>query len=560
MNAQCINTYCLYMSEQAEQAACERCGCSLVIRERFRATSLLSHYNMLSSQRTQTFGAIDLATREEVILRVVQSGQENLVRPLKDAVIALRQVHAVSTHPGIMRLIEDEEFGYFTWEILPGEPQAHCMVTEKVPGVNLQKWVDTSTAIDETLVRDWLQQLLEAVRELHLAHFLHRDIKPENIIVTGTRQLVLIDFDAICSMDWPVSSMGTAAYMAPEQAAGKPRPASDLYSIGRLTAELLTGKLFADIAKIPGTNKVDWRKESPKTTKQLTTLVDKLANKNTVYRPDNADEALSFLAELEADIAISQKWRWINNAVTRTAIVILSFSAFIGIGASFSQTQTEADKLLAEGNQLIIGGESSEGIVLIEEAIALEPDSVELISSLAIAQAFLGDLDASISNYERALEIDPDNPYLYYNLANVYEQVDTDTAISYYIAASEVDSSIRSNALNNLSRVYLLTDQLQSAEDTLSIFPENTGDPRTRAAFFKNSGWLSYLKEDFETAERQLAQSIEAYPYQPDPYCLLALIQKKTGKDNFNDQSTCLNAPAQTNKPEIQSWRLQLTY
>ena len=139
-----------------------------------------------------------------------------------------------------------------------------------------------------------------------------------------------------------------------------------------------------------------------------------------------------------------------------------------------------------------MNGALTEGITLIEEAIALEPNSAELLSSLAIAQAFLGNNDAAISNYERALEIDPDNPYLYYNLANVYEQVDMELAIEYYIIASEMNSLVRTDARNNLARAYILTEQLQLAEEILAIPIENIRNARTRAAYFKNFGWLNY--------------------------------------------------------------------
>ena len=583
MNAQCINTYCLHKSQRADRDACEICGCSLLIKGRFRATSRLGQLNnVFSSPRTQTFDAIDLIAGQEVILRVVHSDQEKLVRPLKNAVIALRHIHDVSLQPGVMQLIEEVDFGYFTWRIRPDEPDAHCMVAKKVLGVTLQERIDTCGAVDETLARQWLRQLLEAVKEIHRANFLHRDVKPENVIVTSSQQLVLIDFDTICSMDWPLSrtnlvpGAGTAAYMAPEQSKGEPRPASDLYSIGRVMIELLTGKLISDVARIPNSDKVDWHKESPKTSKQFTVLVDKLSNENTIYRPADTDEALSFLAEVESEIARRRKWRWIDNSFVKTASILLVLSACIGVGASFSRVQlkaseaqaeegsqliSEADRLLAEGNQLILTGATSEGLALIEDALALEPDSVEILSSLAIAQNFLGDANAATASYERALQLDPDNPYVLYNIANVYEESDLETAISYYIAASGVDSLIRSDALNNLARAYLLTDRLQLAEEVLSnpvLTPEDIEDPRTRTVVFKNLGWLNYLRGNFETAKKQLARSIEAYPYQADAYCLLALMQAEAGEENFNDRMTCLYA-ASTDKPEVQSWREQLT-
>lgn len=566
MSAQCINTYCLY-TQQADQDVCERCGCSLIIKERLLATSRLGQVNnIFSSPRTQTFDAVDLTTNEEVILRVVHSDQEMLVRPLKDAVVALRHVHALSPHPGVMQMVEGE-YGYFTWKIRPDEPEAYCMVTKKVPGITLQEWTIASGAVDESLATQWLRQLLSAVRELHLANFLHRDIKPENIIVTNDLRLVLIDFDAICSIDSislgnSVSRMGTAMYMAPEHANGEPRPASDLYSIGRVMTELLTGKMHSDIARA-ATDKVDWEKEAPRISKPFTLLIDRLVNPNTIYRPVDAGEALSCLSDLESEIARRKKWRWIDNAVVRTAAVLIALFACMGIGASFSQTQSEASRLLAEGNQLILNGATKEGLALIEEASVLEPQSVEIKAALAIAYAFAGDYSAAVENYEIVLEREPDNPYNLYNLANVYDEMgDTESAITYYIESSEIDSPIRVSALNNLARMYLLTGDLQSVEATLAeidLDEVENDDPQDKMAVFKNIGWLRYLQGDLDAAEVQLYAALDADPTQPDAYCLLALIQQERGEDNFNDKVTCLNLRVLVQKPELDEWKQQLT-
>ena len=565
MGVQCINTYCLYWSHQQDRDVCERCGCSLIIKGRFLATSRLGQTdNIFSSPRTQTFDAIDIETKDEVILRVVHSNEENLVRPLKDAVTALRFIHALTPHPSVMQLVKPDEYGYFTWRIRPDEPDSHCMVTQKVAGITLQQWINVNGTASEALAIQWLRQILRALKELHHANFLHRDIKPENIIVAHSHRLVLIDLDAICSIDLALLTSdaaqraGTIAYIAPEQANGQPLPASDLYSVGQTMIELLTGKLPSKVARNPKTDKVNWRKEASRLSKPVTLLVDQLTEPSKLYRPASADAALSLLAEVEPELARRRKWRWLDNTVVRIVSVVLILSACVGIGASFSQTRTEADRLLAEGNQLILNGALTEGVALIEEAIALEPNSVELLSSLAIAQAFLGNNDAAISNYEKALEIEPDNSYLYYNLANVYEQVDMERAIEYYIVASEINSLVRPDALNNLARAYILTEQLQLAEEILSIPAENIENPRTRAAYFKNLGWLNYLRNDFAAAREQLALSIEAYPYQPDPYCLLALIQEASGEDNFNDRMTCLSVSTPIDKPEVQRWRQQL--
>src|ERR671931_714938 len=95
---------------------------------------------------------------------------------------------------------------------------------------------------------DYARQILAALRVAHKQGLVHRDIKPHNVLVDGEGRVKVTDFGIAragpSQMTEEGSIIGTAQYLSPEQAQGAPvTPASDLYSVGIVLYELLTGEV-----------------------------------------------------------------------------------------------------------------------------------------------------------------------------------------------------------------------------------------------------------------------------------------------------------------------------
>ncbi|HEX4446659.1 MAG TPA: serine/threonine-protein kinase, partial [Polyangiaceae bacterium] len=119
-------------------------------------------------------------------------------------------------HPNLVRL----------HELVATEDREVFFTMELVRGADLVAHVREGGAPDFDRLRDALRRLAEAVQALHAAGKIHRDIKPSNVLVTAEGRVVLLDFGVATELsrsgdddaeDQPI--VGTASYMAPEQAA-----------------------------------------------------------------------------------------------------------------------------------------------------------------------------------------------------------------------------------------------------------------------------------------------------------------------------------------------------
>jgi WD40 repeat protein len=128
------------------------------------------------------------------------------------------------------------------------EDDTPFLVMEYAPYGTLRQRHPRGIRLPLVTIVPYVKQVAEALQYAHDRRLIHRDIKPENMLLNQQYEVLLSDFGiAMVSQTsrqietQPV--VGTAAYMAPEQLQGKPRPASDLYALGIVVYEWLTGDL-----------------------------------------------------------------------------------------------------------------------------------------------------------------------------------------------------------------------------------------------------------------------------------------------------------------------------
>jgi len=143
-------------------------------------------------------------------------------------------------HPNVVAVFDRGE-----WE------GTYYIAMEYLPGRSLKQLVRDHGALDPALAVSLVVQILKAARFAHRRGIVHRDIKPHNVIVDEEGRAKVTDFGiaraGASDMTETGSIMGTAQYLSPEQAQGHPVDArSDLYSIGVVLYELLTGRVPFD--------------------------------------------------------------------------------------------------------------------------------------------------------------------------------------------------------------------------------------------------------------------------------------------------------------------------
>ncbi|MEQ9667589.1 protein kinase domain-containing protein [Coleofasciculus sp. G2-EDA-02] len=199
-------------------------------------------------------------------------------------------------------------FAYFS------ESGQFYLVQEWIEGDTLTQIVEREGQLNDSQVKAILLSLLPVLDYVHSCHIVHRDIKPDNVIVRQRDGLpVLIDFGAVKEAiktvvhsqanATPSIVIGTPGFMAAEQAAGRPRYASDLYSLGLIAVFLLTGKLPQTLETDTRTGEILWRRDAPNCRSHLATVIDRAIRFHPRDRFADAKEMLEALSAYPTTIA-----------------------------------------------------------------------------------------------------------------------------------------------------------------------------------------------------------------------------------------------------------------
>ena len=242
-------------------------------------------------------------------------------RQQKDLVARFRreaQAAARLNHPNIVQIYavgEEDSIPYIAMEYIDGVP--------------LSKLLQVEGPFPWRRALEIAEQVAEALACAHGAQVIHRDIKPQNILINSADQAFVTDFGIakILSVEEQLTvdgtSLGTPQFMAPERCrTGEVTTASDIYSLGVLLFQMLTGRLPFEasssvelVRKILGEQPTRLRAYAPHIPESVERLVAYLIEKKPEDRPANAEKVSEAFGLIREDRPLDEEQLTVSSAL-----------------------------------------------------------------------------------------------------------------------------------------------------------------------------------------------------------------------------------------------------
>ena len=366
----------------------------------------------------EVYRARDSKLGRDVAVKVLRADvagdRERLARFAREA-----RVLAALNHPNIAHVLE-----------LHDDTDSPALVMELVEGATLARRLDAGPLpLEEAL--EIARQIAEALEAAHERHIIHRDLKPANIKVRPDGLVKVLDFGLAKALDpsdttapsdqansptitSPAMTMrgvilGTAAYMAPEQAKGRPVDRrADIWAFGCVLYEMLTGRrpfegeditetIAAVVSKEP-----DWTALPAATPPSIRRFLQRLLVKNPKQRIDSAAVVRLELHEVEAALksgateidasGSGARQRWRTPAMAATGLLAAAGAAL----ATWASIPRPAPRVVAPVTRFVLPLPASQPLAQSFNAadIALSPDATHLAYTVGLqSQLMLRALD-----------------------------------------------------------------------------------------------------------------------------------------------------------------------
>lgn len=444
------------------------------------------------------------------------------------------------------------------------------LVQEFIEGVELSQEIAENQHLQEAKVISILQEILEVLNFVHQQRVIHRDINPRNIIRRKQdNKLVLIDFGAVKQVSTQVFcpplhggktvAIGTVGYMPSEQVNGNPGFYSDIYAVGMIAMQALTGldPSCNQLPRAPQTGEIAWRNRvavSP----GLSRIIDRMLRYNFRDRYQTVGEVLKELHNLQSTTTIAHT---INlqapihknspssnasaeiNILPRSnqgrsvkplqigaiiAVVGAIFILFKLISSSKTTNQSSptysvantkltsnAANFLAQGNQLRDLGQYEKALIAYDQALAIKPDYLEASWSRCYTLNQMQRYEEALIACDKVLK---NNPNYYQSWWSKGYALDELKRYEEALTAYEQALKINPNFLEAWSNRGATLNHLQRYEEALAAYEQAVKiNPNFPEAWNNRGATLNRLQR-YQEALTSYEKALKIKPNYPEAW------------------------------------------
>jgi len=522
----------------------------------------ISHYRILGKLGEGGMGVVYKAldtTLDRVVALKFVSASATSDASTKERLEREARACAALNHPNIMTVYEfgaTDERNYIAMEFLEGRTLQDSLKEKKF---ELPEILDISL------------QVLDGLDAAHAKGIVHRDLKSANIVLDSHGRAKIMDFGlaklAQASMLTQAgSTVGTIAYMSPEQARGEEADhRSDIYSLGVVLYQLLTGQLpfpyphqVAIMYAVVNEEPKPLRDLKPEIPPELELIVLKAMAKETAKRFQSCAEMARSLLELGVDVGAGSSLRKRFRHLFEGAVAVPSEASSVKGAPWFSRSAILKYGIPALAIVLAVAyavvkmlpfHQNNEwearklAKVHVDRAVALMKDNkaelasrelesaIEKDSTYAVAWTNLATLNVRAKRFDvageqarKAVALDRKNSGVLYNSAYILEEVGKDEeALVWYKQAIENDPSF-TEAYSALGNLYIKMNRPTDAVEVLLKCEQLNPPSESSFLLYKNLGKAYIALQRYDKAREHLERSLELRPDWPETLFLLASV------------------------------------
>ncbi len=431
--------------------------------------------------------------------------------------------------PQLIACFEENEQFYLVQEFIEGDN-----LTTKLP-INRQQ----GRLWSEREVVEFLKDVLGILEFVHSQGFIHCNVKPENLIRrTVDRKLFLIDFGSIqpidfnCDIESSINEISTNSlgYIAPEQFIGQTQPNSDIYALGMIAIQALTGIPPLQLKLNPHSHEIIWCTENTPVNDYLAAILSKMTRYNFSDRFQSAGELLQVLKQMAWETQknpVSSKGE--PSALDKSSSLLTGVKVGLTVNTILMSLGTYSlisnSQIYSEKETLYQAGEEYQGGDL--------PQAIALANSISAQSSIYTEAQANIQEWKQQWELAVEQ-YLIAETAfddgrwgDVFSATSKIPPIAYWRSkadklAQQAQVNIQAETENLLAKAYTKAENrdFSAALHYLRQIPpespagaivqkklaEYNQKQQVRAGYFLHKAYAKALSGDFHNAIKILRQ------------------------------------------------------